>query len=95
MKLDKNGYAPSIMPKLWGAETDYTCRHEIYYGVKNREISKRNGFWVAMPPAVHQKLHQNAGQGVDSLLKVLCQKKFEKTHTREEFMKLIGRNYIE
>ena len=30
----------------------------------------------------------------DLRVKRLCQKKFEETHTREEFIALIGRNYL-
>ena len=29
------------------------------------------------------------------MLKTMCQKQYEKKHTRKEFMKLIGRNYLE
>jgi uncharacterized protein YjhX (UPF0386 family) len=29
-----------------------------------------------------------------AVFKTLCQKEFEKTHTREEFLKIIGRNYL-
>jgi hypothetical protein len=32
---------------------------------------------------------------VDLLLKRLCQVVYEKDHSREDFMKLIGRNYLE
>jgi len=28
-------------------------------------------------------------------LKKICQQMYERTHTREQFMKLIGRNYLE
>ena len=31
----------------------------------------------------------------DLLLKRECQRKFEETHSREEFMKIIGRNYLD
>ena len=30
----------------------------------------------------------------DMYLKKLCQAEFEKTHTREEFMEIIGRSYL-
>ena len=33
-------------------------------------------------------------RALDLALKVECQRKFEETHTREEFMKLIGKNYL-
>ena len=31
---------------------------------------------------------------LDLKIKKLCQKKYEETHSREEFIKLIGKNYI-
>lgn len=32
---------------------------------------------------------------LDLKLKRECQEKFEETHSREEFMKIIGKNYLE
>ena len=34
------------------------------------------------------------GHKLDLFLKQTCQKKYEETHTRDDFIKLIGRNYI-
>lgn len=99
--MDKNGYAPSIM------QTDEYCyiskrenidlvRHEIYYGTAHRKISKENGFWVYLDPFWHtisnNSIHKN--KTLDILLKQVCQRIFEKTHSRDEFMKLIGKNYL-
>ena len=39
--------------------------------------------------AVHEN-HENM-----RLLQRICQRKYEETHTRQQFMKLIGRNYLE
>ena len=45
--------------------------------------------------------HNGAPYGVhfnndlDLRLKRECQEKFEETHTRQEFIKLIGKNYLE
>ena len=39
-------------------------------------------------------LHANPGNGLDRALKCICQREYEKTHTREEFIDLIGKNYI-
>ena len=33
-------------------------------------------------------------RGFDLRLKAECQKRFEQTHTRTEFMRIIGKNYI-
>lgn len=39
-------------------------------------------------------VHGRDGHKVDLRLKQDCQRKFEETHTREEFMAIIGRNYL-
>jgi len=71
--------------------------HHIYFG-RNRQISDRNGFWVWLLPYWHTGsmygVHGKYGADLDLELKQDCQRKFEETHTREEFMKLIGRNYL-
>ena len=71
--------------------------HHIYAG-KNRKISDDNGFWVYLLPMFHTGLtfavHGRDGAALDLELKQDCQRKFEETHTREEFMNLIGRNYL-
>ena len=71
-------------------------KHHIYFGTANREISDKNGFWVWLVSQLHNKssvgVHFN--REFDLQLKVSCQKKFEETNSREEFMKLIGKNYL-
>ena len=70
--------------------------HHIYYGGK-RTISDRNGFTCYLCFNHHEGtygVHGKYGDALDMKLKVECQKKFEETHSREEFMKLIGKNYI-
>ena len=39
-------------------------------------------------------LHAKPESGLDRALKCICQREYEKTHTREEFIDLIGKNYI-
>jgi hypothetical protein len=39
-------------------------------------------------------VHGMKGHKLDLFLKQTCQKKYEETHTRDDFIKLIGRNYI-
>lgn len=67
-------------------------KHHIY-GAGNRGISERNGFWVYLCHRCHMSLHDHREE--DLMLKTMCQKQYEKKHTRKEFMKLIGRNYLE
>lgn len=71
--------------------------HHIYYGTGQREISEQNGFKVWLRGDLHNLskdgVHFNKAR--DLRLKRACQRKFEETHTRAEFMKLIGRNYLD
>ena len=71
-------------------------KHHIYSGNGYRKISDQNGFWVWL----RQDWHNGSDYGVhfnkqlDLKLKRICQAKYEETHTRDEFMQLIGRNYL-
>lgn len=75
-------------------------KHHIYGG-PNRWKSEAEGFFVWLcpehhqtgPAAVHASAHPE-GTGNNRRLKRICQQEYEKTHTREEFMKLIGRSYL-
>lgn len=69
--------------------------HHIFKG-KNRKHSDKYGLWVWLRADWHNLsdygVHFNTE--FDTELKQLAQKKFEETHTREEFMSLIGKNYL-
>ena len=68
--------------------------HHIYFG-SNRKVSDRNGFTCYLCAAHHvgdYGVHYDPR--LDREIKARCQRKFEETHTREEFMELIGRNYL-
>lgn len=75
----------------------YNLHMHHIYGGGNRRISENNGFKVWLC-ALH---HNMSNQGVrfnreaDLRLKRICQKEYEKTHTRTEFFKLIGKNFLE
>lgn len=71
--------------------------HHIYFGTANRKISEKNGFKVWLCYDHHEGtngVHGMKGHKLDLFLKQTCQKKYEETHTRDDFIKLIGRNYI-
>lgn len=61
--------------------------HEVYGG-SNRLRSIRMGFVVPLC----RKCHSN--EKVINYLRILIQKEFEKTHTREEFIEITGKSYI-
>ena len=78
-------------------QTQNLHKHHIYAG-KNRQISEDNGFWVYLVGILHNQsdegVHCKNGHALDMKLKTECQAKFEETHTRAEFMALIGKNYL-
>jgi hypothetical protein len=80
---------------------DYRCwqsreTHHVYDG-PNRSVSEANGFTVKLciphhrtgTEAVHNDIHTMR------LIQADVQREYEKTHTRQQFMQLIGRNYLE
>ena len=80
-------------------QTNNLHKHHIYFGNPLRKISEKNGFWVYLAGRLHNQsedgVHGKNGHDLDLMLKRHCQMKYEETHTREEFMKLIGRNYLD
>lgn len=76
--------------------TEGLHKHHIYFGNPLRKISEAHGFWVWL----RWDWHNGSNHGVhfnrdlDLRLKRECQAKFEETHTRDEFMSIIGRNYL-
>lgn len=79
-------------------QTDNLHRHHIFAGAR-RNISEKEGFWVYLAGRLHnqseQGVHGKNGHELDLMLKRQCQSKYEETHSREEFMALIGRNYLD
>ncbi len=73
-------------------------KHHIYHGTGNRQVSEDNGFWVWLQGDWHNQadygVHGKDGHDINFKLKEICQSEYEKTHSREEFIKLIGRNYL-
>lgn len=91
--------AKSIMQKekycyLCGAQLAIE-EHHIYFGPL-RKTSESYGFKVYLCNNHHRgndSPHQE--RKIDLLLKRICQRRFEETHSREEFMQIIGRNYLD
>lgn len=70
------------------------CHH--IYGGANRKNSEAYGFKVYLCGKHHNLSNEGVhfNKALDLQLKELCQRTFEETHTREEFMRIIGKNYI-
>jgi hypothetical protein len=93
--------ARSILQKekeCWLCGTTYDLHdHHIYFGHGKRKISERNGFKVWLCGRHHNLSEEGVhfDRAKDIKLKQICQRKYEETNTRVDFMKLIGRNYLE
>ena len=93
-KLEKNRYSilTNDMEHCFICGSPLVDIHEIY-SAGNRKVSMKNGFCVPLCREHHKVATENYSANV--FLKVKCQKEFEKTHTRDEWLKLIGRNYLD
>ena len=74
----------------------YVHKHHIYGGAR-RTMSEHFGLWVYLCPYHHNMsdvgVHFN--KQLDLTLKKMGQRKFEETHTREEWHRYFGRSYLE
>lgn len=70
--------------------------HHIFFGTANRRLSEEYGLKAWLCIYHHTQgigaVHKN--RDYDVILKKMAQKKFEETHTREEFIKVFGKSYL-
>ena len=99
VKLDRNGYAPSIMGEmescaLCGRRDRALQRHECYHGAY-RTKSKNLGCWINICDLCHDKLHHKGG-GLDQLAKAMMQHKAMEHYgwSEDEFRGFFGKSYI-
>lgn len=94
IKLERNRY--SILTS--DLKHCFICKklgvdiHEIYGG-RNRKVSMKNGLCVPLCREHHYVVTINAEESLK--LKKMCQEEFEKTHTRNDWFNLIGKNYLD
>lgn len=73
--------------------------HHIFFGTGDRKLSEKYGLkvWLRwdyhLADSPHRTPHND--REVDLWLKRIAQRKFEETHSRSEFIRLFGRNYLE
>lgn len=74
-------------------------KHHVYFGSGQRKISEDNGFWCYLTGYLHNQsevgVHGRDGHQLDLFLKKCCQTAYEETGTRERFMQIVGRNYLD
>ncbi len=75
----------------------YTEEHHILFGSGQRDISEAEGLKVYLCPDHHrtgpEAVHNN--QDMRELVCRIAQEEYEKTHTREEWMMISRKNYLE
>lgn len=107
-KKRRKSHPPSLIPwpkgicflcvKLHGDYTEKnTEEHHVFFGEGLRDKSEQNGFKCNLCREHHREgdeaVHNN--QEIREYLCRIFQAEYEKTHTREDFMKIIGKNYLE
>lgn len=72
-------------------------KHHVFFGTANRKISDEYGLVVDLCPSHHRTgfsaVHRN--KDMNRALQEYAQACFEMAYSREEFIKLFGRNYID
>ena len=75
----------------------YVERHHIFGG-SNRKLSTKYGFVVPLRYDLHPngaRADRRYAKDIDTHLKKMAQEYFEANHgTREDFIKVFGRNYL-
>ena len=76
--------------------TEGLNKHHIFPGTADRKISEKNGFWVWLRADYHVGTNYAVHNDRERMeyLQRKCQEKFEKEHSREEFMEIMGRSYL-
>lgn len=92
-KLERNRYSilTNDLEKCFICKKPADDLHEIFCGSK-RQASMKHGFCVPLCRYCH--IIVTNSYKFDAELRSLCQLKFETAHSREEFIAIIGRNYL-
>lgn len=81
------------------APTIYIATISHIFAGGRRQLSEREGFWVYLIGHLHNQsnegVHGKNGHALDMKLKQDCQRKYEETHSREEWMLLLGKSYLD
>lgn len=74
----------------------YTEEHHIFDGTANRRISEAEGFKVYLCLEHHRTGKEAVHTNHDNMLLLQqdAQREYERDHTREEFLALIGKNFL-
>lgn len=94
--MDKNGYNKSLFDTRQGIcwychRYEDTARHEVFFGGRNRDISKVVGTWLYLCPRchawVHAGVHISKDKTLDQYIKDKAEELFRNTYSAD-FTKL-------
>ena len=76
--------------------TNNLHKHHVFYGTSNRKQSEKYGLTVYLCARHHNMSNEGVhfNKSLDLKIKQLAQRKFEETHTREEFRAIFGKSWI-
>ena len=91
---------PNNIPRWYSKRiNDSLVRHEIFYGVRNRQKSIDDGLVVFLTPDMHNMSNYGVhfNKSFDKELKQLGQKVWMEYYNKsiEDFIKRYGRNYLD
>jgi hypothetical protein len=90
----KNNPAPTYESKCEICGKPYAETHEIFFG-QYRQLSIKHGLQTLLCPEHHRgKYGPHNNRSRDLELKQKGQQWFERFYSREEFIKVFGRNYL-
>lgn len=71
-------------------------KHHVFYGTSNRKQSEKYGLTVYLCARHHNMSNEGVhfNKELDLKIKQLAQRKFEETHTREEFRAAFGKSWL-
>lgn len=72
---------------------DARHKHHLIFG-SYRSLSDKYKLIINVCPKCHRKIHDDKTGKLQRWSKELGQRMFEKSHSREEFMKIFGKNFI-
>ena len=97
VKLDSNGYAPSVV-QIYEDRVCFLCessgdlaRHEIFNGY-NRQKSKAYGAWVNLCPRCHMKVHDFPDKSLKICAQIRCMAEYG--WSVEDFRERFGKSYV-
>jgi hypothetical protein len=81
--------------ELCGRDT-HCAHHHVYFGVANRRLSEKYGLVARLCPDCHQNGFRavHRCRDTDLMMKRKYQLIFEEKHSRQDFMRIFGRNYL-